>query len=60
MNLSKKGFMHPEDVAALEQLKSIPMFPSAVKAFMKICNERLIHGISMAQKIRLGPEPHEV
>lgn len=56
MNLSKKAFMHPEDVAALEQLKSIPMFPSAVKAFMKICNERLIHGISMAQKIRLGPE----
>lgn len=56
MTLSKKAFMHPEDVAALEQLKSIPMFPSAVKAFMSVFSERLIHGTSMAQKIRLGPK----
>jgi len=55
MNLSIKTFMHPEDAAALEQLESIPMFPEAVKIFLNVYNERLIHGISMAQKIRLGP-----
>jgi hypothetical protein len=55
MRLNPDAFIHPEDRAALENLRSIPLFPSAVKAFMKVMPERLLHGINMADKIRLGP-----
>jgi Zn-dependent protease with chaperone function len=50
------AFIHPEDRAALENLRSISLFPAAVGAFMKVMPERLLHGINMADKVRLGPE----
>lgn len=50
-----KYFIHPEDRAALEQLESIPLFPECVKAFLKFFPERSVHGLNMAEKIRLGP-----
>jgi len=56
MSIAPRDFIHPEDQAALENLKSIPLFSSCVKMFMKVVDEQLLHGISMAQKIRLGPE----
>jgi Zn-dependent protease with chaperone function len=56
MNISPHVFIHPEDRAALENLESIPLFSSCVKMFMKIVTEQFLHGVSMAQKIRLGPE----
>ena len=59
MNVPARDFIHPEDQAALENLRSIPLFDSCVKMFMKIGIERSIHGISMAQKIRLGPAAPE-
>ena len=40
----------------LENLKAIPLFSQCLKSFMKIGIERVIHGVSMAQKIRLGPD----
>ncbi len=51
-----KYFVHPEDSAALQQLESIPLFPECVKAFLKMFPERLIHGLNMAEKIRLSPQ----
>ena len=49
-------FTHPEDRAALEKLKAIPLFPACVKAFMKFLPERQLHGFNMASKIRLSPK----
>lgn len=53
---ASKYFVHPEDSAALQQLESIPLFPECVKAYLKIFPERLLHGLNMAEKIRLGPQ----
>lgn len=54
MKLSPRDFIHPEDKKAFENLQSIPMFASCVKAFMKLVTEQQLHGINMAQKIRLS------
>ena len=56
MNVVPRDYIHPEDQAALENLKAIPLFSQCLKSFMKIGIERVIHGVSMAQKIRLGPD----
>ena len=56
MNVVPRDYIHPEDQAALENLKAIPLFSQCLKSFMKIGIERAIHGVSMAQKIRLGPD----
>jgi Zn-dependent protease with chaperone function len=56
MKVAPRDYIHPEDQAALENLKAIPAFAACVKSFMKIGIERLIHGLSMASKIRLGPQ----
>ena len=56
MKLTPDDFTHPEDKAALNKLKKIPLFPACVQAFMKILPERQLHGLNMAQKIRLGPK----
>lgn len=56
MQLNPDTFIHPEDRAALENLRVTPLFPASVKAFMKVMPERLLHGIDMADKIRLGPD----
>jgi Zn-dependent protease with chaperone function len=55
-DISHYDFIHPEDRAALENLRSIPLFSECVKMFMKALPEQLLHGVSMAQKIRLGAE----
>lgn len=53
--LSPGDFIHPEDRNAREQLEAIPGFASALRAFMRALPEQLLHGLNMAQKIRLGP-----
>jgi len=55
MKISASSYIHPEDKAALDNLTAIPLFPTCVKAFMKIFSEKFIYGTNMAQKIRLGP-----
>lgn len=55
MSVSSIDYIHPEDKAALENLKSIPLFPTVLKTFMNVFHEQQIHGLNMAQKIRLGP-----
>ncbi len=56
MPLTPNLLIHPEDKAALEKLKAIPMFPEAVKAFMKLYPEELWYGLNMANCIRLSSE----
>ena len=56
MRFSAEDFIHPEDRAAREQLEAIPGFAPAVKTVMRASLEQLIHGVNMAQKIRLGPK----
>ncbi len=56
MNVVPRDYVHMEDYAALENLKAIPLFSQCLKSFMKVGIERVIHGVSMAQKICLGPD----
>ena len=53
-------FIHPEDAAALEALKKIPVLPKVTKAFMDLGAEQLQTGLNMASKVRLSPTqlPH--
>lgn len=53
-------FIHPEDAAALEALKKIPVLPKVIKSFMDIGVEQLQTGLNMASKVRLSPTqlPH--
>ncbi len=48
-------FVHPEDQAAREQLEAIPGFQGLARTLMQAFNERVLHGLNMAGKIRLGP-----
>jgi Zn-dependent protease with chaperone function len=56
VKLNADLFTHPEDRAALATLRAIPLFPAAVKAFMKATPERFVRGLNLANKIRLGPD----
>ena len=47
-------FVHPEDEAALNAMKSVPGFDALVKKFMQVGYETMLHGINMASKIRLS------
>lgn len=53
-------FIHPEDAAALEALKKIPVLRAVTKSFMDIGVEQLQTGLNMASKVRLSPTqlPH--
>ncbi len=58
--INPREYYHEQDRKALEALKSIPGFTPALKAFMKVMDEKMLHGVNMASKIRLGPNqlPH--
>ncbi len=53
--INPREYYHEQDKKALEALKSVPGFATVLKAFMKVFNEKMLHGINMASKIRLGP-----
>ena len=48
-------FIHPEDAAALNALKSIPILSTVVKKVMDIGAEQLQTGLNMASKVKLSP-----
>lgn len=54
MKFSQHDFIHPEDLKARQQLEAIPGLRILVKATMKFYNERIMHGLNMASKIRLS------
>lgn len=47
-------FIHPEDEWALEKMKRIPFFDTAMKKIMNIGYERFLHGVNMASNLRLS------
>lgn len=47
-------FIHPDDEKAMNVMKSIPGFESAMQKFMNVGYERLIQGTNMASAIRLS------
>lgn len=55
MSISYQSFIHPEDAAARRQLEAVPGFNEVVKLYLKLGLEKLLHGLFMAQKIRLSP-----
>ena len=48
-------FMHPEDAAAISQLKSIPGFSAIAKKIIELGYEQYFYGLNMASTIRLSP-----
>ncbi len=54
--VNPREYYHEQDRKALEALKAIPGFTTALKAFMKLISERMLHGENMASKVRLGPD----
>lgn len=54
-SVNPADYYHPKDKQTLDNLQRIPGFTPALKAFMKIFDEKMIHGLDMANKIRLGP-----
>ena len=55
MAIAYHGFIHPEDKAALEKLRAIPLLDTVVKQYLKYFTEDMLHGINIASKIKLGP-----
>lgn len=55
-------FIHPEDAAALEALKKIPVLPAVTKSFMDHGVGQLQAGLNMAIKVWLYPIqiPHPI
>ncbi|MDO4563820.1 MAG: M48 family metallopeptidase [Clostridia bacterium] len=51
-----RDYYHEQDKQALDALKAIPGFTVALKSFMKVFNEQMMHGLNMANKVRLGSE----
>lgn len=58
--MDTSSFIHPEDKAALDQLKAIPFLSNLIKKIMSLFDEQLAYGMNMAQKIRLSDKqlPH--
>lgn len=50
-----QDFIHPEDNAARQQLEAIPGFQAVAKYFIELGVEKMLHGLFMAEKIRLSP-----
>jgi len=48
-----REYYHEQDKQALDALKAIPGFTAVLKAFMKVFNEKMMHGVNMASKIRI-------
>ncbi|HEX8692215.1 MAG TPA: M48 family metallopeptidase [Longimicrobium sp.] len=55
MRVNARDFIHPEDAAAQEQLRAIPMFDQFVKTFLKVFQEQLFLNQYLSQAVRLGP-----
>ena len=55
MKLNYTDFIHPEDEAARQNLEGVMGFQTVTKAFLELGVEKLLHGLYMAEKIRLSP-----
>lgn len=55
MIVNYKEFIHPEDEAAMRNLEGVPGFDSVAKFILEHFTEDLMHGLYMAQNIKLSP-----
>ncbi|MCL2048703.1 MAG: M48 family metallopeptidase [Defluviitaleaceae bacterium] len=54
--INPREYYHEQDKRTLDELTAIPGFTPLLKAFMKVFNEKLLHNVNMANKLRLGPK----
>lgn len=52
--LKPDEYTHPKDQNALNELKAVPGFTAILRGFMKTFTENMLHGMNMANKVRLG------
>jgi Zn-dependent protease with chaperone function len=52
--LKPDEYTHPKDQSTLNELKAVPGFTTILRTFMKNFTEKTLHGMNMANKIRLG------
>ena len=55
MTIDYNQFIHPQDRAALEALKKVPLFDVVMRAYMRLYDEKIERGMNMGRKLRLGP-----
>src|SRR5690349_18809817 len=55
MPVAASEYMHPADKAALDTLRAVPLLTPCMEAFLKFLPERVMAGLNMAEKVRLGP-----
>jgi Zn-dependent protease with chaperone function len=55
MSINYTDFIHPQDEAARQNLEAVPGFQTVTKAFLELGLEKMLHGLYMAEKIRLSP-----
>ena len=55
MTMHYREFIHPDDEAALRNLEGVPGFDMVAKFILEHFTEEQIHGLYMAQNIRLSP-----
>ena len=53
--MNHKEFIHPEDEAALRNLEAVPGFDSVARFILEHVTEDMMHGLYMAQNVRLSP-----
>ena len=53
-SVNVNDYVHPFDEEARRNLEAIPGFSLAVKTFLKLGYEKMLHGTNMASKIRLS------
>lgn len=53
--MNNREFIHPEDEAAMRNLAAVPGFDSVARFILEHFTEDLIHGLYMAQNVRLSP-----
>lgn len=55
MAIDHTPFIHPEDSAALEKLKAVPLLDTVVRQYMMSPVESMLRDMNMASRIRVGP-----
>ena len=53
--MNYKEFIHPEDEAAMRNLEAVPGFDVVARFILEHFTEDLMHGLYMAQNVRLSP-----
>ena len=55
-SVSPHFYMHPDDAAALENLRQVPLFDQFTKAYVKLLPEKMLLDMALSSKLELGPQ----